>query len=97
MEFKKEVLSQSVTWNEIENSYILSLAKLREEKDELRKVQKMDMLEEISRRQKSREVWLKEGDRNSRCFHKMANAHRKKKIIFLGLKLMENGLGRMPG
>ena len=28
-------------------------------------------------RQKSREVWLKEGDRNTRYYHKMVNAHRR--------------------
>lgn len=29
-------------------------------------------------RQKSRELWLKEGDRNTNFFHKMANAHRRR-------------------
>ena len=32
-------------------------------------------------RQKSREVWLKEGDRNTIFFHKMANCHRRRNEI----------------
>ena len=39
------------------------------------------LLEEISWRQKSREVWLKEGDKNIGFFHKMANAHKRRNYV----------------
>ena len=34
-------------------------------------------MEEVSWRQKSREIWLREGDKNIGFFHKMTNAHKR--------------------
>ena len=47
----------------------------------VKEYQNWDVLEETSWRQKSREIWLKEGDRNTRFFHRMAHSHRRRNTI----------------
>ena len=51
-------------------------------------------MEEISWRQKSRETWLKEGDKNIGFFHRIANSNRRrnclKKIKINGIWLSED-------
>ena len=39
--------------------------------------EKWVLMEETAWRQKSRELWLREGDKNTGYFHKMANAHKR--------------------
>ena len=47
------------------------------------------LLEEISWRQKSRVLYVKEGDRNTKFFHRIANSHRRVNSID---RLMVNGV-----
>jgi hypothetical protein len=45
--------------------------------DMAREMEKTLLFEEMSWRQKSRALWLKEGDKNTIFFHRVANSHRK--------------------
>ena len=45
--------------------------------------------EETSWRQKSRELWLREGGKNTSFFHRMANSHKRGNCI---MKLRINGI-----
>ena len=42
---------------------------------------KWALLEETSWRQKSREIWLRECDKNTRYFHKMTNARARRNFL----------------
>ena len=48
---------------------------------EAKDFKKWALMEEISWRQKSRETWLKEGNKNTGFFHKMENSNRRRNCL----------------
>ena len=72
---KKRVLDQVKEWDRIEEERGLSLAEggaIKEAKEDFKR---WVLLEEKYWRQKYRELWLREGDKNIGFFNRMANAH----------------------
>ena len=75
---KREALSQVVYWDELENHSTLSLEDYEARKEAMEAYKTWVLREEISWRQKFRELWLKEEDNNIRFFHRMANVHNRR-------------------
>ncbi|RVX18032.1 putative ribonuclease H protein [Vitis vinifera] len=78
---KRLALDKVAFWDTQEKMRILSMEKLEARKEAKGDFEKWALMEEISWRQKSKEVWLREGDRNTGFFHKMANSHRRKNCL----------------
>ena len=80
-ENKKSALAKVVAWDAIESERPLSPEELGTRMIVLEDFKKWSLLEETSWRQKSREIWLKKGDRNTGFFHRMANSHKRSNTI----------------
>lgn len=46
-----------------------------------KELEKVILLEEVSWRQKSKALWLREGDKNTKVFHRVANSPRRNNLV----------------
>ena len=59
----------------------LSISEMEAKVEALEDFKRWVLMEETTLRQKSREIWLREGDKNTGFFHRMANSNRRQSHI----------------
>ena len=87
---KKDALCRVTFWDDLEKERGLGLEEVEERAKARDDFKSWALLEEISWRQKSRETWLKEGDRNTGFFHRMTNAHRRRNCFKTSVSTTES-------
>lgn len=78
---RQAVVSLLSSWDELEAEGGLSLDDVARKEAARQDYVRISCLEEVSFRQRSRCLWLKDGDRNTKFFHQVANAHRQMNLI----------------
>ena len=78
---KEDALRMVSFWDDREKERGLVLKEVEERAKARGDFKSWPLLEEISWRLKSRDTWLKEGDRNTSFFHRMANSHRRRNCL----------------
>ncbi|RVW51122.1 putative ribonuclease H protein [Vitis vinifera] len=78
---KAAALQQVEFWDLVESDRILSVEETELKKEAKENYKKWVLLEETHWRQLSREIWLREGDRNTGYFHRMANSNRRNNYL----------------
>ena len=75
---KVEAIGQVALWDGEQNLLTLTVKELDKREEARRDFKSWALAEEIHWWKNFKEVWLKERDKNTRFFHQMANAHRRR-------------------
>jgi len=74
---KRKFFEDLRAFDAIEGSRALVEKELQKKTEIVREIERCSLLEEVSWRQKSRVLWLKEGDKCTKFFHSIANSNRR--------------------
>jgi hypothetical protein len=74
---KRKLFEELQTFVDIEGSGALVEEEIQKKTEIVREIERCSLLEEVSWRQKSRVLWLKEGDKCTKYFHSIANSNRR--------------------
>ena len=83
VEFGNVTIKKQQPWNKLndldvrEETQPLTVEEKLEQTNLRTDIEKLTLLEEVSWRQKSRVLHLRDGDANTKFFHRMANSHRR--------------------